>query len=327
MRKVLVTGGLGFVGSHLVRNLADAGVPVRIFDDAFRGNAANITGYESKVELIHGDIRVKEELVKAMDGVDTVYHLAAINGTRHFYEIPEKVLEVNVKGVIYALEAAIERKVRRFVFSSSSEVYQNPETIPTPETERVMLPDITNPRYSYGGSKIIGELFCLNYGRKYGVENVVVRFHNVYGPNMGYDHVIPELFLKIKQASRDFQNKEADIEIQGSGEETRAFCYVSDTIDGLVLCGEKAPANEVVHIGNDREEVKIIDLVRMMGEVLGVRLNIKQGPIRSGSTPRRCPGIEKLSALGFQPKVALKQGLERTLAWYKQAAQESKVSR
>jgi len=316
-RKVLVTGGLGFVGAFLAKKLADSGYNVRVFDDESRGGLEKVRGYENRLEIVNGDIRDRDEVARAVEGCDTVYHLAAVNGTRNFYEHPEKVLDVNVKGVINTLETSIEGGVKKFVFASSSEVYQNPEHIPTDETERILLPDITNPRYSYGGSKIIGELFCLNYARKFDIQTVIVRFHNVYGPHMGYEHVIPELFMKIREATRNFDDKQAIIELQGKGDETRAFCYVDDTVAGTILAAEKINGNEIVHVGNDRE-TSIKDLVQAMAKTLNVKLEIRQGPMPQGSAPRRCPNIHKLRALGYEPQISLEEGLKRTLQWYKQ---------
>jgi len=315
--KVLVTGGLGFVGSFLSKRLVDLGYSVRVFDNSSRGSLEKISGYEKDLEIIEGDMRDAQSVAEAVKGVEIVYHLGAVNGTRFFYEEPEKVLEVNVKGVINTLEASMKAGVRRFIFSSSSEIYNEPEHIPTPETERAMIPDITNPRFSYAGSKLIGELFCMNYARKSAIEPVIIRYHNIYGPHMAYDHVIPEIFLKIKKASDDFQKKQVEIELQGTGEETRAFCYVDDAVEGTIIASQKAAKSDIVHIGTDKE-IKIKDLVSQIGNVLGVRVNTKITALRAGSTPRRCPDISKLKKMGYQPKIDLNEGLKRTLEWYKQ---------
>ena len=319
--KVLITGGLGFIGSFLAKRLVDRGCDVRIFDDVSRGSLEKIDGYENSMDIVEGDIRDLSAVEEAVRGIDTVFHFAAVNGTRHFYEEPDKVLEINVKGVIHALEASIAAKVQTFVFSSSSEIYYEAEHIPTPECERALIPDMTNPRFSYAGSKIIGELFCLNYGRMHNIRPIILRYHNVYGPDMGYDHVIPELFMKIETATHDFQKKSAAIDLQGSGNETRAFCFIEDAVEATLVCLENAKKNEILHIGND-EEVKIGELVRWMAEWFEIDLEVRKTPLRAGSTPRRCPDITKLRSLGFEPRVKLREGLERTLTWYREKSRQ-----
>lgn len=290
-----------------------------IWDNLFRGRMDKDFKdliKRGNVEFIKVDLTKMDALDDLEKDFECVYHLAAINGTRYFYEIPEKVLEVNVKCLINVLEASVSAGIKRLLFSSSSEVYNVPETVPTPETERLLIPDVTNPRFSYAGSKIIGELFCLNYGKKYGIESIIVRYHNIYGPRMGLEHVIPEFILRMKELSGDFKNRKFDFPIQGSGEETRAFCYVTDAVEGTVIAAERGKAGEIYNVGNDREEVKIRQLANLMAKILDVDITIKPGELKKGGTPRRCPKIDKLRKLGYEPKVSLEQGIKETIKWY-----------
>jgi UDP-glucose 4-epimerase len=268
------------------------------------------------IEFARIDLTKADELSRVEMDFECVYHLAAINGTRFFYEIPEKVLEVNVKCLINVLEASVAAGVKRFIFPSSSEVYSKPDTIPTPETERVLIPDITNPRSSYAGSKIVGELFCLNYGKKHGIEPIILRYFNVYGPRMGAEHVIPEVILRMKKISEGFRKKNFDFQILGAGKETRAFCYIADAIEGTVIAAEDGKASEIYNVGNDQEEIEIRQLVNMIARILGVNISIKPGPARVGGPTKRCPNIDKLRKLGYEPKVKLEQGLKETIKWY-----------
>ena len=174
---------------------------------------------------------------------------------------------------------------------------------------------MTNPRYSYAGGKIISELLALNFLRKTDTQCVIFRPHNFIGPDMGFEHVIPELMRKIFRASDGLTHKQIDLEIQGTGEETRAFCYVDNGVDGTILCGEKGADGAIYHIGEMRE-ISILKLVRMMGDGLGLRINVVPGPLQAGGTPRRCPDTTKLGTLGYVPRVGLEEGLERTMAWY-----------
>ncbi len=288
-----------------------------MLDNHSRGSARKLGDYADRVEFFEGDVCRYEDVREAAAGVDTLFHLAYINGTRYFYEMPEKVLEVAVKGASNTLDAVREHGIPRYILASSSEVYQQPTRIPTPETERAIVPDLLNPRYSYGGGKLISELMTIHYARKYGFSASIFRPHNVYGPDMGREHVIPELFLKMKDASQGFRAAEATVSIQGSGRDRRAFCYIEDFIDGVMLCAEKGEAGQIYHVGNDREEVDILDLVHRMAGVLGIRADIVHEPQPAGGTTRRCPDISKLRSLGFEPRISLDEGLRRTLAWYK----------
>lgn len=316
MKKVLVTGGTGFIGSALVKRLVDDGYSVTVLDNNSRGSIDKLGKYINEIEFIKADVRDYNAVKMASQGVETIFHLAFINGTKYFYTKPHEVLEIGIKGAIHTLDAAIENKVKEYVLVSSSEIYQQPTTIPTPETERAIIPDILNPRYSYGGSKLLSELMTIHYAKKYGFRSVIVRPHNVYGPNMGYEHVIPEFYIKMKDASNNFDQSNITIEIQGSGTETRAFDYIDDFINGMMLCYVKGNENEIYHIGNDKEEISILILLHKMAALLNLKANVKHGEITMGSATRRCPNINKLRSLGFEPKVSLDDGLRKTLEWY-----------
>lgn len=323
IRKVLVTGGTGFIGAALVKKLVELGRTVRVFDNDSRGSLDSLKEVQSQIEIVKGDIRDEQAVIDATAGIDTVYHLAFVNGTRYFYEVPELVLDVGVRGSLNTLKAAIEQKVRRYILASSSEVYQTPEQIPTQETERIMLNDITNPRYSYAGGKIISELLTLNFLRKEKIECVIFRPHNIYGPAMGFEHVIPEFMTKIACASDNFSKNEATIEIQGTGKEARAFCYIENAVSGIILCGERGSDGEIYHLG-EMNEIAIIELLKKMGSLLGIKVIVKTSPLLAGSTPRRCPDTSKLTNLGYSPIVAFTEGLRRTIQWYKNNIMERK---
>jgi len=315
-RKVLVTGGTGFIGAALVKKLLAAGHFVRVFDNNFRGKNMRLDGFLDKLDLIEGDIRDEEMVMNAVKGMDMVYHLAFINGTKHFYEIPDLVLDVGVRGALNTLKASLEYKPARYILASSSEVYQMPTRIPTDESERIFLEDVKNPRYSYAGGKIISELLTLNYLRKSKTEAVIFRPHNIFGPDMGWEHVIPEILVKIGKASDAFKEKKAKIEIQGSGEETRAFCYVDSAVDQIVLCAEKGGDGEIYHIG-EMNEISILALIEMIGNILGIEIETVSTALRKGGTPRRCPDISKIKTLGYVQPISFNEGLRRTVLWYK----------
>lgn len=315
-KNILVTGGTGFIGSALVKALIENGEKVRVLDNQSRGSMRRLKEVKGKFEFIKGDIRNSRLVEKACKGVDSVIHLAYINGTQFFYTKPELVLEVGVKGMINVLDGCIKQKVAELVLVSSSEVYQTPPIIPTPETVPLIVPDPLNPRYSYGGGKIISELLAINYGRKYFKRVLIVRPHNVYGPDMGWEHVMPQIALRIKKLINNKKGKGViNLSIQGSGKETRAFLYIDDFIQGILKVLEKGKHLEIYNIGT-MEETSINQLAQVIGRCFDRRIKIVAGKLSQGSTLRRCPDTTKLKKLGFKPSYSLKKGLQETIEWY-----------
>lgn len=315
-KKYLVTGGSGFLGSNLVRALVDRGEDVRALDNNFRGSVDKLgREYMDRIEFVEADVRDRDAVMRAVEGIDVVCHLAFINGTRYFYEIPETVLEVGIKGTLNTLEASIEHRVSDYVYASSSEVYQTPPSVPTAEDVAASIPDVLNPRYSYGGAKLIGEILAFNYGRDRFDRTVVFRPHNVYGPNMGFEHVIPEFVIRLRRAKAAQGNGPVDLQIQGDGSETRAFNNVRDFISGLLIVIDRGEDQTVYHIGTD-EEVSIRHLAETIGEQMGLTVRLVTSPRPAGGTPRRCPDIRRLKALGYEPRLRLAEGLREAIDWY-----------
>ena len=311
----LVTGGSGFVGAGLVRELVARGEAVRVLDDNSRGHPRRLVGLENQIDIMVGDVRNRDLVEKATAGCHTVWHLAFINGTRHFYERPDDVLDVGIRGTLNTIDAALESGVRRYVFASTSETYNVPTHVPTTESERLLIPDVLNPRFSYGGGKIAGELLTLHLAARRGLETVIVRPHNIYGPDMGFAHVIPEIVQRILKVSNGAQESSIKLPIQGDGSETRAFCHIDDGAHGFVVAGLKGQPGGVYHLGRE-EETSIADLILKIGEAMGIRLELVPGPLREGGTPRRCPDTSKLTALGYDSQVGLDEGLTQTVQWY-----------
>ncbi|MEL6977875.1 MAG: NAD-dependent epimerase/dehydratase family protein [Pseudomonadota bacterium] len=312
MTKVLVTGGLGFIGRGISEELRARGFDVRILDNQLRGAQEHLRGAASDFDIILGDIRDPDLVRRAVEGCEEVYHLAAINGTKNFYEIPRQVLEVGIIGTHVLLDAAIRSNVPRFLFMSSSEVYQTPASVPTDESASLLLPDSLNARYSYGGSKIAGELMTINYGRDAFERAVIVRPHNVYGPNMGFDHVIPELAMKIMRARRAQTSGIVEAPLQGDGSATRAFVYIDDFVDGALRAMTAGDHLSIYHVGAE-EEIAIIRLAELIAETLGVEARFTPSAAPSGQTQRRCPDISRIRALGYAPQTSLRDGLRLAL--------------
>lgn len=314
MRKVAVTGGGGFIGAYLVKRLVRDGWDVSVIDTMVRGDASRFAEVADDVRLHTIDVRDEDQVANAVQGCDVVMHLAAINGTENFYKRPELVLDVGLRGALAVVNACRRVGVPDLVVASTAEVYQTPALVPTPETIALTLPNSLNPRYSYGGSKIVSELIAFNYGQDHFRKVQVFRPHNVYGPDMGWKHVVPQFILRAADALEGGR-RQAPFPIQGDGRETRAFCYVDDVVDGIVRMYESGQHREIYHIGNDHE-VSIKDLVARIGRVVGGDLVIEPSAAAEGGTPRRCPDIAKMRALGYAPAVDLDEGLRRTAEWY-----------
>ena len=314
-KRILVTGGTGFIGSALVRGLLDAGADVRSLDNDSRGAATRIGDVQHRIERLTGDIRDASAVRAAVRGMDVVCHLAYVNGTEFFYTKPELILEVATKGMMNVLDACVAENVRELVLASSSEVYQAPPTIPTDETAPLTVPDVLNPRFSYGGGKIISELLAVNYGRKFFDRTLICRPHNVYGPDMGWEHVIPQFALRLKECSDKQPDGVLTFPIQGTGDETRAFMYIDDFIRALLCVMEKGERLGIYHIGTDRE-VSMRELALLVARTCNRDIHIVPGALQPGSTPRRCPDVGRLKAFGFEPEISLEDGVRRTTEWY-----------
>lgn len=320
-KSYLVTGGSGFLGSALVRRLVRGGHRVRVLDNNLRGNLDRLEDVRGEFEFVQGDIRDPEAVAGAVQGADSVCHLAFVNGTEFFYSMPELVLDVGVKGIVNVVAACLRHKVGELLLASSSEVYHEPEVVPTDETVPLSIPDPLNPRYSYAAGKLISEIIALNYGRTRFERVLVFRPHNIYGPDMGWEHVIPQFVARMKEVCKNPIDP-VRFPIQGSGKQTRAFTFIEDFIDGLMLVIEKGEHLGIYHIGT-MEEVTIESLAHMIGEYFGRRVAVMPSEPALGGTPRRCPDIHKMAALGHLPKWSLRDGVRVTAKWYDENAHKA----
>ena len=308
-KKILITGGTGFIGSGITKYLVNQGHEVTVLDNNFRGKSSRIIDVIKKVKFIKGDIRNRELVFKSLKNVNCVIHLAFVNGTRFFYERPIDVLEIGVKGIINIIDGCIKHKIKEVFLASSSEVYQTPNKIPTDETEMLKIPDIYNPRYSYGGGKILTELMGINYGRKYFKRMIIFRPHNVYGDDMGNEHVIPELIKKIKKNNL----KKMNLKIHGTGNEIRTFIHIQDFVEAFGYIFKKGKHLEIYNIGTQKK-IKIKDLAKLIGKKLNRKILIKKNLKAVGGTSIRCPSTRKINNLGFRAKISLSKGLDIILS-------------
>jgi nucleoside-diphosphate-sugar epimerase len=311
----LVTGGSGFIGAALVRRLVAQGERVRVLDNLSRGNPRRLGDVVDDVEFVEADIRDAAAVSRVAKGIDCVVHAAFVNGTQFFYSMPQLVLDVGIRGMLNVLDACLAHEVPELFVASSSEVYQTPPRIPTDETVPLSIPDPMNPRYSYAAGKITSEMLAINYARTHFERMVIFRPHNVYGPDMGWEHVIPQFVLRLAGLCQGTEGP-VRFDVLGTGSETRAFVSIDDFTDGLAILLERGPHREIYNIGTT-EEVTIAELARKIAGRFGREIEIVPGPPAKGSTSRRCPDIAKLAALGYSPKIDLTRGLPATVEWYR----------
>ena len=316
MKKILITGGCGFIGSALVKKLVKDGNKVKVLDNCSRGSASRLKDIFDDIEFIQGDIRDFEVVSKACEDIEHIHHLAYINGTENFYKKPELVLDVATSGIINLYNCCKKKQIQEFYLASTSEVYQTPSKFPAAENERLIIPDVMNPRYSYGGGKILCELVAIHCIQKLVNKLIIYRPHNVYGPDMGNEHVIPQFFIKMKKLIEEFGlNEVINFPIQGSGDETRSFIHIDDFIKGVEIIINKGENNQIYHIGNS-DEVSIKKLATLISKTLDINIEIKQGELQLGSTKRRCPDIKKITSIGYRQTISLEAGIASLKGWY-----------
>jgi UDP-glucose 4-epimerase/UDP-glucuronate decarboxylase len=318
MARVLVLGGAGFVGYHLAARLADEGHALTLVDDLSRGRAdAALTALCARpgVSFVQADLTTPGALSALPREWDHVYMLAAVVGVRNVERDPARVIRTNTLALQYLLDW-LPAAGETLFFASTSEAYAGSvalglAAVPTPEDVPLAVADAGAPRAAYAISKILGEAAVSHAGRARGRRWVIGRYHNVYGPRMGADHVIPELALRAVRREDPFR-------LYGAGQR-RAFCHVADAVEAtLRVVATDGAWGRVVNIGNDTEETVIEDLATLVLRRAGYRPSIERGPAPAGSPERRCPDLTRLRALtGFAPKVPLETGLAETFDWYR----------
>ncbi len=304
---VLVTGGAGFIGSHLVDRLVRDGHAVRVLDKFRTGRRENLSHLEGHFELIQGDIRDPTCVKRAVAGVEVVFHLAAAGSVSFSVEQPLVSNDINVVGTLNVLVCSREAGVRRVVFSSSSSVYGNTPVLPKHEA---MPP---NPQSPYAITKLVGELYCRNFYQLYGLETVSLRYFNVFGPrqdpNSPYAAVVPKFISGLLQGRPPL--------IHGDGTQSRDFTYVENVVSANVLAAwATRGVGEVFNIGCHRS-VTLLELYREVERLVGTQVEPVFGPPRPGDIKDSLADITRAKELlGYQPSIDWREGLRRTVAWH-----------
>jgi len=318
MSRILILGGAGFIGYHLASRLAGEGHDLTLVDDLSRGRLdreLRALCSWSNVTLVQDDLTRPGALGELPREWDQVYMLVAVGGVRNVETDPARVIRVNTLSVLNLLEW-LPAWGEVLFFASTSETYAGGVAagtvpVPTPEDVTLSIPDIGAARFAYAASKMVGEAAVIHAARARGFRYVIGRLHNVYGPRMGADHVIPELSLRALQRENPFRLYGAD--------QRRAFCHVADAVEAVTrLMATEAAWGQIVNIGNDTEETRVEDLLRLILRAARFEPALQRLPAPPGSVERRCPDIAKLRGLtGFAPKVSLDAGVNETFAWYR----------
>jgi UDP-glucose 4-epimerase len=302
-RRVLVTGGAGFIGSHLVRALLERGDEVRVLDNFSTGNRANLQGLEGEVEVIEGELRSYERVHRAVRGCELVFHQGALPSVPRSLQDPLTTTAVNVEGTLNVLLAARDEGVRRVVFASSSSVYGNQDSLPLSEQAR---PDPISP---YGVAKLAAERFCVSFSRVYPLETVALRYFNVFGPRQDprseYAAVVPR-FISEAAAGRP-------VPIYGDGEQRRDFTYVANVVEANLLAAEAPDGNGAVLNIATGQSVSVNELAEAVARTLGRTVERRHLPPRPGEVRASWADVSAARALlGWRPRVGLEEGLRLT---------------
>jgi len=309
MAKYLVTGGAGFIGSNIVKRLLSEGQGVRVIDNFSTGNKKNIEPFLDKIDLLEGDFTELDVARSAVKGVDYVIHTGAIPSVPRSVDDPIKTNNSNITGTLNLLIASRDEKVKRFVYSASSSAYGDSKVMPKEETMPIA------PKSPYAIQKLVGEMYCQNFYKIYGLETVCLRYFNVFGPNQDpesvYSAVIPMFIKKIMKGETPV--------INGDGTTSRDFTYVDNNVDAnlraCVACSECA--GEVINIACGYE-VSLNELVQKINTELGTDVKPEYKDERVGDVKHSLADISKAEKLlGYKPLVSFEEGLRKTIEFYK----------
>jgi nucleoside-diphosphate-sugar epimerase len=309
MAKYLVTGGAGFIGSHLSEALVRRGHSVRVADSLVTGKRANLD-HISGIELLEGDLAVPRFAAQAVSGVDYVLHQAAIPSVPRSVEDPVTSHRANVDGTLNVLIAARDAGVKRVVFAASSSAYGDTPTLPKHEEMPV------NPLSPYALQKVVGEQYLRMFTRLYGLETVAIRYFNVFGPRQ--DPSSPYSGVISVFATALLENRSPLI--HGDGEQTRDFTYVANVVDGVLrACEADGASGEVINVATGGR-ISLNQLFHAMRDLLGATVEPQYGPTRAGDVRDSQADISKAQRiLGYRPTVSFEDGLRETLDWYRSA--------
>jgi UDP-glucose 4-epimerase len=301
IRKVLVTGGCGFIGSTVVRDLLDRSFEVVVLDDLSTGTRTHLDGLD--LELIEGSVLDDDSVYQAIQGVNAVIHLAALTKVVSALELTETEYEINVGGTLKLLKASVDVGIERFVLASSMAVLGE---LPSPVHEGM----IPVPLSSYGASKLSCEGYCAAFSRTYGLSTVALRFANAYGPYSTHKETVISRFLGLIEGRQP-------VPVYGDGQHTRDYVHVSDVSAGILQALENQKAAGVIHIGTGTE-TSVAELISILERTTGLPVSIEYRPARAEEIIRNYTSISKAQALlGFHPRIEVERGVADCWDWFR----------
>jgi UDP-glucose 4-epimerase len=313
MRTVLVTGGAGFIGSHLAEALCARGERVRVLDNLSTGARSNLGRVAKQIEFVEGDITDERQAAAAVAGIDCVFHQAALASVPRSVERPLDTHAACVTGTLNLLDAARRAGVRRFVYAASSSAYGDLPSSPKRES------DLPAPISPYGAAKLAGEAYCQAFAATYGLETVALRYFNVFGPrqdpNSQYSAVIPRFITALLAGRRPV--------VFGDGHQSRDFTFIDNVVQGNLLAAE-APAEKVsgrtFNVANGRS-TSLLELLEMLNKLLGTSIEPQHEAPRAGDVRESLADITQArDRLGYEPRVGFEEGLRRSIEYYRGAA-------
>jgi UDP-glucose 4-epimerase len=309
--KCLVTGGAGFIGSHLATALVERGDAVRVFDNLRSGSRANLAHLGTKIEVVEGDLLDAAAIERAVEGVEVIFHQAALASVPRSVEKPLDTHAVCVTGTLQLLDAARKAGVRRLVFAGSSSVYGNQPAMSKRET------DVLSPLSPYAAAKLAGEAYCQSFTAVYGLETVVLRYFNVFGPRQDphseYSAVIPKFVSLMLRGKRPM--------VFGDGQQSRDFTYVEDVVRGnLLAAGHPNAVGRIFNIACGRQQ-SLLQLIASINAVLGTSIEPEFAPARAGDVRESLADISAArEVLGYEPAIDFDEGLRRSIEYYRAIA-------
>jgi UDP-glucose 4-epimerase len=318
-KKCLVIGGAGFIGMNIIKELAEKGnYNITIGDNFSRGKKdeyLNSIIEKNNIKVVSADFTDPSSFKELESDYDYVYMLASVVGVEYTQKIPNELIRINTALIFNTLEWIKHTDCKKLLFTSTSECYAGTieafnYEIPTSEDVPLCIDDITHPRFTYAVTKMLGESGFMNYSKIYGFECTIVRYHNVFGPRMGFKHVIPQVIQR-------FLKEEDPFKVFGHNQ-TRSFNFIDDAVSGTIGAMESKNTNgEIFHIGDMNSEITIEELVHFIGDLMNYKGTYERQEAHSGSVSRRCPNTQKAERVfGYKPLVNWKDGVSRTVNWY-----------
>jgi nucleoside-diphosphate-sugar epimerase len=308
--KCLVTGAAGFIGSHIAEALAQRGDTVRVLDSLITGKKENLSSVWDRLEFIEGDIRKPSDAARAVEGIDVIFHEAALRSVPRSVDDPISTNEINVTGTLQLLMASRTAGVRRLVYASSSSVYGDNLQYPQAESMRAA------PISPYAVSKLAGEHYSVTFAKTFGLETVSLRYFNVFGPRQHPESQYAAVIPKFMEAAVHGQ----PLEVHWDGRQSRDFTYIENVVDETLRACEAPGASGMVFNGGTGARITLNQVLELLGKITGKKIQARYDPPRSGDIRDSQADITLArKALGYEPIVHFEEGLRRTWDWYKGA--------